>query len=235
MSKRLLIFIFLYASFAFAEKEVINERYYIQGNLGYATGVAPGGNFEKNTFGNAGVYSLALGYRFDNNIRADWSLEYRNGFENKYYASFEDPNPDEETRSQDEDMSHISKVRSLSTFINVYYDLPKMDKVTPYVLIGAGMVRNVTQSHGWFYHSDGTIEKVGIKTGHKVSFAWKVGAGASYEFNKDIDLGLFYQYVDLGKIATGRAEQHPDGDVVGNIYEGRLKSHEFLANIKYKF
>lgn len=235
MSKKTFILTLLYATFAFAENGLVNEKYYIQGNLGYATGVAPGGDFEKNTFGNAGVYSLALGYSFDNNFRADWSLEYRSAFENDYYLKLVDPDPDPETTSPDEDDQHVSKVRSLSSFVNIYYDLPKIDKVTPFVLVGMGVARNVTKSHQWVYHSNGTIEKCGIKTGHKVNFAWKIGAGANYEFNKNIDLGLFYQYVDLGMVATGRAELYPNGDIVGNIHEGRLRSQEFLANIKYRF
>ncbi len=227
----------LIASFAaVATMAAANEsqNFYVQGNLGYAMGVAPGGNFSKNTLGDAGVYGGAIGYRFDEHFRIDFGAEYRDGYKNQYSVENRTSKGARYTDTQ------TTVVRSLSSMLSFYYDIVEINKVTPYVMLGAGAARNTANSHSDFKYADKRPPvSLSFSDGTHINFAWKVGAGAAYSFNKNVNIDLHYQYVDLGNFRTGNiATVHLRKSgrkaVVPNL-EGSLKSHEFLCGLVYKF
>ena len=220
-----------------------NKNFYIQGNLGYAFGVAPGGRFEQNTLsdGDAGVYALAVGYKFNDHIRAGFEVEYRDGYENKfsveqksaYIAETDDEYVIGYNTWTD---TQITKIRSLSSMFSVYYDITKIHNITPYVLLGAGVARNVTDSSGTIYNHGGPQTHYSFSRGTNINFAWKIGAGVQYQIHNNINLDLHYQYVDLGKFKTGNIFTSTDHtkQVHPNL-EGKLQSHEVLLGMAYKF
>lgn len=215
-----------------AAEEMTN--FYVQGNLGYAMGVAPGGNFEQNTLGDAGVYGGAIGYRFDEHLRVDFGVEYRDGYSNKFAVD------DTTTGGIGYTDTQLTVVRSLSSMFSIYYDIAEINKVTPYVMLGAGVARNTANSHSTFtYEDDEPNITLSYSNGTHINFAWKVGAGATYSFNKNLNLDLHYQFVDLGKFRTGNIETThsvygTSTEVAPNLL-GKLQSHEILCGLIYKF
>ncbi|MCT4635118.1 MAG: outer membrane beta-barrel protein [Rickettsiales bacterium] len=218
------------------------ENFYVQGNLGYAMGVAPGGDFSKNTLGDAGVYSAAVGYKFDDHIRMDVSLEYRDGYTNEYMVQRKvvsklarNGNKAKVVYAYSTD-TQITKVSSLASMMNLYYDIAEINKITPYVMLGAGISRNITDSSGNIVRSDNKSDiDYTISRGTRVNFAWKVGAGLQYRFNNDMSGDFHYQYVDLGSIRTGNIHTINNKSSVQHNFQGCLKSHEVLLGVKYKF
>ena len=83
----------------------------------------------------------------------------------------------------------------------------------------------------------GTVD---FKKHAKNNVAWKVGLGTKYAVNQNIALDLRYQYADLGKIATstGVGSGTVNGVPVAGtapVKNGKLRAHEFLLGIAYKF
>ena len=206
---------------AAADSSVNNKDYYAQLNSGISFGQKPKGDFSKGGLGNSGIYGFAVGSKIDDNFSAELSMDYRNGFENKYSTSEDNVN-----------YNHSIKVKSLVTMVNGYYNFTDLDdNFTPYVTLGAGISNNKTNN----YTINGTKTTTGKTSsevyakGSKTSFAYKFGLGSKYKINADFDLDLRYQYVDLGKFTTGGSNED------GTKATGKIKSHEIVAGIAYKF
>lgn len=234
MGLKKIAFIALISVFCLSSHAEESKNFYVQGIFGYAMGVAPGGNFSKNTLGDAGVYSGAIGYRFDEHLRVDFGIDYRDGYSNKYSVQ------DQTYQGVDYTDTQLTVVRSLSTMFSFYYDIAEINKVTPYVMLGAGVARNTANSHSTFEYADNHPNtSLSFSDGTHINFAWKVGAGSAYSINNDFNIDLHYQYVDLGKFRTGNigtihAAYGDTKEVTPNL-EGKLRSHEILCGLVYKF
>lgn len=232
--KRLSLVTISFAAIATMAAAKENNNFYVQGNLGYAMGVAPGGDFEQNTLGDAGVYGGAIGYRFDEHFRVDFGIEYRDGYKNQFSID------DETSRGIGYTDTQQTVVRSLSSMFSFYYDIAEINKVTPYAMFGVGAARNTANSHNTIEYEDYRVNATSsYSDGTHINFAWKVGAGAAYSFNKNVNIDLHYQYVDLGKFRTGNIEtiytrRRMEKEVAPNL-EGKLQSHEILCGLVYKF
>jgi opacity protein-like surface antigen len=210
--------------------EVEDSKYYVQGSLGYATGVAPGGDFEKNTLRDATVSGIALGYRYDDHLRADVSLEYRTGFKNEYSNQITNKYGTTVIDTQ------TSTVSSLASMLTAYYDIAEINKVTPYVLLGAGISRNVVNSSGFMTFSNSSPNiSYSLSKGISTSLAYKIGAGAKYSIDEDFYLDAHYQYISLGKITTGNVIRISNRTLIKSNEQGKLQSHEISVGLGYKF
>lgn len=237
MNFKKIIFAVLLSGFCIYANAQENKGFYLQGNLGYAMGVAPGGNFSKNTLGDAGVYGGAIGYRFDEHLRVDFGVDYRDGYSNQYSV---DETVLIGSKEIDYTDTQLTVVRSLSTMFSFYYDIAEINKITPYVMLGAGVARNTANSHSTFKTLDNKPNtSLSFSDGTHINFAWKMGAGAAYSINKNFNIDLHYQFVDLGKFRTGNIETthgiNRDIKKVGPNLEGKLQSHEILCGLVYKF
>ena len=229
MSLKKLILLSLLSTTAIAA-EAEDKKYYVQGNLGYATGVAPGGDFEKNTLRDATVSGIALGYRYDDHWRADVSLEYRTGFKNEY------SNQTINKRGTIIISTQTNNVSSLASMLTAYYDITEINKVTPYVLLGAGVSRNIiTSTVAKNFSSSTPDSSYSLSKGINTSLAYKIGAGAKYSLNEDLFLDIHYQFIDLGKIRTGNIMSRNNIKSVVSNEEGKLQSHEISVGLAYKF
>jgi opacity protein-like surface antigen len=210
--------------------------FYTQANLGYAAGVAPGGNFEQNTLGNSAVYGASLGYRFDEHLRADFGIDFRNGFENQF--SVEEETQNKRGNQVTYTDTQTTKVKSVSAMFNVYYDIATINKITPYAMLGAGVARNQTTSNTGVFsaYSDGSPNShYSFSNGTHCNFAWKLGAGAQYQLNTKASVDLHYQYVNLGKFRTGNIMTTGSGrKFVHPNLEGKIQSHEVVLGLAYK-
>ena len=115
--------------------------------------------------------------------------------------------------------------------INLYYDITNLNGFTPYVTLGAGVARNQTSGTQdvTFSGTGQLVETHEIPKGTKNNFAYKLGLGARYAVNQNIDFDLRYQFVDLGKLKTST------NDAFTNAYKGKLRAHELLLGVAYKF
>lgn len=68
---------------------------------------------------------------------------------------------------------------------NAVYDFAGLDRVVPYVLLGAGAA--------W---TDLTIANVAPLTLENSGFAWQAGAGVNYRVTDSVSVGLGYRYLD---------------------------------------
>lgn len=234
--KVLIILISSISSFSVFANEQSPKNFYIQGNLGVAMGGYPGKDFERNSFGNSRVYGLAIGYKFNENFRADFGIDRRSGFKHKLIQTQYDKG-----RSQDVLDTENTTVKSWSMMVTGYYDIVEINKFTPYILLGVGIAKNTTESIGKSdpeknYH----VLNHAWEKGTKINFAWKVGAGVKYKINDSFDVGVNYQYVDLGKFSTGNTKYlwdavGPHDPNVENKRYGKLKSQEVIFNFIFKF
>lgn len=198
-------------SFAASAEE--SNNIYVQLNAGGSFGLAPKGDFGTKKAGTSGLFGVESGYQFDDHLRAGVSLDYRNKYSFSWTVPEEGVNPADE---------HKVKIKSLVAMVNLYYDITNVNGFTPYVTLGAGIARNKTTQ-------DVTTSNVtDSQSGTKNNFAYKVGLGARYAINQNIDFDLRYQFVDLGKIKVKSTDEL-------NAANGKLRAHEFLVGVAYKF
>ncbi len=195
-----------------------DNQFYVQLNGGAALGLAPKGDFGTKKAGTSALFGAEAGYQFDEHLRASVSLDYMSKF------SFTD------VENQDgANYSTKFKIKSLVAMVNFYYDIIEIKGFVPYVTVGAGIARNQASGTQSVTHSDNTVLVHSVPNGKKINLAWKVGLGTRYNINQNIALDLQYQFADLGKIKTGTNSNFP---IANN---GKLRAHQFLAGIAYKF
>jgi opacity protein-like surface antigen len=85
-----------------------------------------------------------------------------------------------------------TKIKSMATLINAYYDIADLNGAVPYVSLGLGMGSNK-------YEIDNTKTKTSKS---KSGIAYQAGLGANYHLTDSAALGLGYRFVHFGKVAT---------------------------------
>lgn len=121
-----------------------------------------------------------------------------------------------------------SDVTSYTAMVNVYYDIGRWGRFTPY--LGAGV--------GFAYNTIGdtfdTTNPQTIQFGNEeMSLAWSVTAGFGYKLTSRTTLDLAYRYIDLGSVKSMR---HDSANVVNpyvNVQD--LSAHEIKAGLRYSF
>lgn len=96
-------------------------------------------------------------------------------------------------------------------------------------------VNNATAQDG----TSATITSVN-NSARITNLAYKVGVGSKYSLSSDFDLDFRYQYVDLGKFKTSQIKKgYLNGTYIGEMIagsaRGKLRAHEVLAGVSYKF
>lgn len=212
------------------------KDYYFQVNGGGSYGTIPKGDFSGSAkSGWSSVWGAEIGYKFDDNFRAGLELSYRPNFTPKD-TSAENKTLQYKGKNVQSNKVAYSKyqVKSFTVMTNIYYDILTIHNITPYATVGAGLARNTvretevmdsTLTLGRLSKS-GTI--VSKSTTSKNSFAYKLGLGTKYAFNKDFDFDLRYQYVNLGEIKASSTK-------VSSQENGKLYSQEVILGIAYKF
>lgn len=161
------------------------------------------------------VYGVGFGYRYNPNFRGDFTVTYRSNFK---YSGL-NATQDKETQ----------KIQSTAFMLNAYYDILNYQGFTPYLMAGVGSA----------YNKAGKFTQQGIasvKGASKNQLAWQVGLGAQHEITKNIAADLGYKYVNLGKVTTATEYVSTAGThSFGNAVTGKLRSHEVLLGIAYKF
>ena len=179
-------------------------------------------NGKSNDLGSAGVVGIGVGKYFNNNIRGEMSLNYRDGHQL------------DTTDTINAGFSYKADLKSVSMFFSGYYDFNSINlsgkSLTPYIGGGIGLARNdmgVT-----------TVSAIGGSTsieGKNVTeFAWKLGAGANLNLTEKCSLDLNYQFVDLGKFKSGSLVSSTMTDMQ-KPFEGDYRTNELTIGLRYKF
>ncbi len=90
-----------------------------------------------------------------------------------------------------------AKLHTNTLMFNVYYDLPAMHRITPYIGAGLGMafleMRDITFTNGVVVRLDSKDE---------TKFAWSLMAGVSIDLGSKMVLDVGYRYLNVGDITA---------------------------------
>jgi opacity protein-like surface antigen len=162
------------------------------------------GRWVRQTIDDTTSFGVGVGYQFNEWFRGDITAEYRtatafrllgrqsgqfNGVNGTAYA-------------------HITgSVSSTVVLANAYADLGNYHGITPYVGAGLGVAYNRITGAGQSNTIPSPIGPVPViakyQDGGKLSLAWALHAGASYDVNERLKLDIGYRYLDLGTASTG--------------------------------
>ena len=193
------------------------------GDMPFRDQMGTAGNGKSSDLGSAGVVGIGGGRYFNNNIRGEMSLNYRDGHQldttGTVYAGF----------------SYKANLKSVSMFLSGYYDFNSIDlsgkSLTPYLGGGIGLARNdMDDLDVRRYNSFITS----IKGKNVTEFAWKLGAGANLKLTEKCSLDLNYQFVDLGKFKSGSLVSSTMTDMQ-KPFEGDYQTNELTIGLRYKF
>ena len=188
----------LYAS----EKNRSEKNSYIRVDFGIPYYNKLSEDYDKVRLHGGQLYNVGLGYKFNNNFRADLTISKLNN------AKFFDSNKNSILRSNTAvsyktDVASVSKFNVNSTVImaNLYYDLLNYKIFNVYTGLGIGMSQNSVTG---FMYNDGMDLNQGYKkyndSNKNNSFAYGLTLGSSFKISDSSLIDLNYKYYDLGKI-----------------------------------
>ena len=170
--------------------------------------------------GSSAIVGGGVGYKYKW-LRGDVTLAYRGGYDidSTYtYAALG------ETRFKGD-------VSSFAAMANVYADLTKYGRFTPYVGGGIGVSRNkvgdvdISAASG-----TGTLDG-----DTKTSFAWQLSLGTGIEVAPAWTVDVGYRYIDLGTAKSGTTVTSGSVSRDGSAQEGDLRAHELILSARYQF
>ncbi len=229
-SAKLLIFCLSILAFDALSEE---GKYYVELSAGVSNGYVPyGGELPSGRYGSAGVYSFALGKQFNDRIAFDVELSHRGDYTNN-----------DDSYTTNEGVHNVSiSIYSLATMLNgYYYYYDKNIDFKPYVTGGAGLSRNKTSNATTAGIDTEKEQRSQITSGKSAtSFAWKLGTGVKYKLDSRFEADFRYQFVDLGSAKVSNTTScYNNGSYIGSTIEAakssKLKTHEFLVGVIYKF
>lgn len=181
------------------------------------------GNGKSNDLGSGGVVGIGVGRYFNNNIRGEMSLSYRDGHQL------------DTTDTINAGYSYKANLKSVSMFLSGYYDFNSINlsgkSLTPYLGGGIGLARNDMDDLDVGLNNSFITS---IKGKNVTEFAWKLGAGANLNLTEKCSLDLNYQFVDLGKFKSGTLVSSTMTDAQ-KPFEGNYRTNELTIGLRYKF
>lgn len=179
------------------------------------------------------IFGLGIGWRHSDHLRFDLTGEYRGKSDFSALDRFDNagtPNTN----------SYTGKKSELTVLANAYWDLGTWHNITPYIGAGIGASYNsiydftdinaIAGGGGW------------APTGHKISLAWAVHAGASMKVSENLDLELGYSFTHLGDAQTGAFQNFDPtvgcaavpGTCVPMNFRG-IYSHDVKVGLRWAF
>ncbi|WP_026792687.1 outer membrane protein [Pleomorphomonas oryzae] len=215
--------------------------WYLRGDIGYKYYQAPKGVLSDRTwgsFGNNGEFGsekmqgaadfgAGVGYKFNDYLRADLTVDYETPakFKGQAYCTLAGPCGGGEWES-----SESAKITAYSALANVYADLGDFHGLKPYLGAGAGA--------SYLKTSDVKSSAQDAFSGNypagkgKWNFAWALMAGVEYPLSDRLSLDLGYRYLNLGDAQTGSVTANPGGAVTHINYED-IQAHEVRLGLRY--
>ena len=165
---------------------------------------------------------------FTNNIRGDFSLEYKN---NQKLSTTDSPIPA---------FDYTGGFSSVSSFLTGFYDFHAVDildkSITPFVLGGIGYAINESGKIKILEIGAAESETVFMDSDFEENIAWKVGAGASVNVTQNLIFDMQYEFVDLGSVKAG--DFFRAGEMIGPMeipMKFDYRTHDFNVGLRYSF
>ncbi|WHA04722.1 outer membrane beta-barrel protein [Candidatus Bandiella numerosa] len=189
-------------------------------------------DYEKTRLHGGQLYNVGLGYKFNNNFRADLTISKLNNAKFSYRTS------DVSVSSSENNLTELlyqTNAESLSKFnvnsavimTNLYYDLLNYKIFNVYTGLGIGMSQNSVSEYLYDKKSGNLILNAPLtyvkysKSNKNNSFAYGLTLGSSFKISDSSLIDLNYKYYDLGKIKHKADKMMPHSD---NI-ESKHKVH----------
>jgi len=182
---------------------------YLRLDLGYgfardSDGSQLAGQLRNGSVANAALMGGGIGYRLSEKFRSDVTFSYR---------------PDASvTTTTAAGNTTTSEVNGLSIMANGYWDITKLDQVTPYVGAGLGYARLSTSTQ---LTTGGIANEAGAS---KANVAWALMLGGTIDINPEIAVDIGYRFINLGRFKQ----------VSSTTYDA-LQVHEARAGVRYSF
>ena len=237
IKKILLISTFFYTSLCFAEDENFYTAFKSGASFGQNTGlvnydnnVGEGGaaTLENSDLSSSLTSGISVGMYFTNNLRGDFSLEYKN---NQKLSTTDSPIPA---------FDYTGDFSSVSSFLTGFYDFNAVDildkSITPFVLGGIGYAINESGKIKILEIGAAESEAVFMDSDFEENIAWKVGAGASVNITKNLIFDMQYEFVDLGSVKAG--DFFRAGEMIGPMeipMKFDYRTHDFNVGLRYSF
>ncbi|WP_157039266.1 outer membrane protein [Pseudovibrio sp. JE062] len=207
----------------------IGGGWYLRGDIGYKVYKDPKVNFADIEFSNekldpTGVVGVGVGYRFNDYIRTDVTLDY------EWDSDFEANVPClSDCVGVTTDSLERAKIDVWTILWNGYADLGYFNGFTPYVGAGIGAsyvrVKNVN-----YFNPNGRAGK--YPHGNKWNLSWALMAGTAYDIDENWRIDAGYRYLHIGEVQTKSFDSN--GHITGIKYDN-LAAHEVRVGLRYEF
>lgn len=121
-------------------------------------------------------------------------------------------------------------------FTHYLYALPNQGNFTPFFGAGVGVAQNKVSGSftSNYYHPDPWSGYWPSST--KTNFAYDFTAGVDYKVNEHVGVSLAYQYLAMGKLATGAKNYDIKGQWGDQtLSAGKFSSNNIMLGVSYKF
>ncbi|MEJ6783554.1 outer membrane protein [Aminobacter sp. Piv2-1] len=187
------------------------------------------GWYDEGSFGSAPIFGVGVGYKFNDFLRGDLTVEYRGNSE--FNALDWQDNGGVITTND-----YRAKKSEWLFLANAYADLGDFYGVTPYVGAGIGASRNTISSFRDINIINGGGAYAADRSRWDLAWALHAGLGIKATDRMTIDLG--YSYVSLGDGQTGELKNDDPSQPfppAGNdgIRFKDIASHDFKLGVRY--
>ncbi|MDP3898053.1 MAG: porin family protein [Mesorhizobium sp.] len=181
---------------------------------------------DKGGFDSAPLFGGGVGYKLNDYLRGDITLEYRgkSDFNALVFVT---------TAGGTTTNDYRAKKSEWLVLANAYADLGKYHGITPYVGVGIGASRNTISHFRDVNILNGGAGYAG--TASKWNLAWALHAGVAFEATERLTVDLGYSFVNLGDAKTGTFfNDDPLFDIPNNGFQFKnLSSHDVKLGVRY--
>lgn len=193
-------------------------------------GIIEHGWLDKGKFGSAPIFSVGVGYQYNDFLRGDITAEYRGAseFNALDYVTY-NTGAGVVTRTND----YRAKKSEWLFLANAYADVGTFYGITPYVGAGIGASRNTISG----YRDINIINGGGSYAGSasKWNLAWALHAGVGIKATERMTVDLGYSFVNLGDARTGTIFNDDPALNLPNdgMHFKDITSHDFKLGVRY--
>ena len=197
--------------------EEIGTGWYLRGDIGFARQTPAKMTWQTTTETATKATSsldsgIGLGYKFNDWMRADLTLDYLSKFK--------------QTGTVSATASDVVRLDATTVMANGYADLGNYGGLTPY--IGAGLGFAIMKASGAVRTT--TTTSYAFSNANTYAFAASLATGVSYDLGHGVQTDLGYRMLYLSGNQTGT---ETTGTLVGPIKLSNALSHQFRIGLRY--
>ncbi|WP_028481116.1 outer membrane protein [Pseudovibrio exalbescens] len=209
--------------------EASNSGWYLRGDIGYKVYTQPDAGFAHVGFYDedmdpTGVVGVGAGYRFNDYLRTDVTLDYE--WDSDFYANAACISSCVGSSAASDEYATLDV---WTVLWNVYADLGQYNGFSPYV--GAGIGASYVNVDSVKAINDGGA-RVAYPGGSNWNFSWALMAGVGYSISPHWHIDAGYRYLNIGDAKT---KKFTDAGATDSIEYRDLSAHEFRVGMRYEF